>query len=272
MSVFKVKLTQGIGRTAQGALDTFAAGNSSGGTLSTASWAGGVITFTTSGNHGFATNTEVAVNGVTPTNYNGVYTITSVPLATTFTVNSRFNPGTYTSGGVVSGASVQRGVWIMGPNRINRLLLDGAQFSDCNYWKRFTYPTLPYESAFIEVVTDDGSPYSDYAVENMFPVAYNGASHDGFTVSHTTNATIGAAVVVNILGDQGNYAAFTQIEVTNSDVYVRINGGAIIKIISGGVQTFDSGDLPVGKLEFYNTTGVDALVSVVASVQVVCNS
>jgi hypothetical protein len=85
MSVFKVKLTQGIGRTAQGYLDP----------------------------------------------------------------------------AVVNGASIQRTIYAPGPNKINRKLFDGQTFTDVNYWKRFAYPNLAHENAFIEVVTDDGSVWSD---------------------------------------------------------------------------------------------------------------
>ena len=37
----------------------------------------------------------------------------------------------------------QRTAYIMGPNRINRVLKDGEVFTDCNYWKRFAHPPLP---------------------------------------------------------------------------------------------------------------------------------
>ena len=63
--------------------------------------------------------------------------------------------------GVQNETSIQRTIYVTGPNRINRKLVDGEEFTDCNYWKRFTEDEMGAESAFIEVVTDDGSVYSD---------------------------------------------------------------------------------------------------------------
>ena len=57
-------------------------------------------------------------------------------------------------------ASVQRTIYVAGPGRTYRKLKDGDQFTDCNYWKRFTSTIVGDEAAFIEVVTDDGSVYS----------------------------------------------------------------------------------------------------------------
>jgi len=46
----------------------------------------GTATVTTSGAHGFSVNTSVTISGASPTTYNGVYTIASVPTTTTFTI------------------------------------------------------------------------------------------------------------------------------------------------------------------------------------------
>ena len=32
--------------------------------------------------------------------------------------------------------SVQRGMFVAGPNGVYRELIDGSTFTDCNYWKR----------------------------------------------------------------------------------------------------------------------------------------
>ena len=63
--------------------------------------------------------------------------------------------------------SRQRSVFVMGPNKINRLMVDGETFSDCNYWKRFAFPQTTHEHALIETVTDDGSIYSDIGVTTI---------------------------------------------------------------------------------------------------------
>ena len=67
----------------------------------------------------------------------------------------------------------QRSAYIMGPNRVNRKLKDGETFVDSNYWKRFAYPQVPLEEAFIEVVEDDGTVYSDKVQDNTSPKVSN---------------------------------------------------------------------------------------------------
>ena len=69
--------------------------------------------------------------------------------------------------------SIQRTIYVTGPKRIYRKLLDGETFTDCNYWKKFAYPQVPYDQAFIEVVSDDGSIYSEIEEENNYPMVYN---------------------------------------------------------------------------------------------------
>jgi len=54
-------------------------------TLSTP--ATGTATVTTSGAHGFSAGTSVTIAGASPTDYNGIYTIASVPSTTTFTIS-----------------------------------------------------------------------------------------------------------------------------------------------------------------------------------------
>lgn len=63
--------------------------------------------------------------------------------------------------------SVQRTIFVQGPQKIPKTF-DGEQFVDCNYWKKFAYPQIEQEQAFIEVVSDDGSIYSENPAENNF--------------------------------------------------------------------------------------------------------
>ena len=189
------------------------------------------------------------------------------------------DPSTATSGGVQVGntsvglgssfaTSIQRTIYVTGPNSIYRKLFDGTTFSDCNYWKRFAHPQVPYEEAFIEVVTDDGSVYSDVASENVFPRVWN------ILVPQGTDFTDN---VVDILTDAGGQSVFTQISNQGAtDVRVRVNGSAnaVFDLGAGETQVFNAGDLVVTKLEFVNDVsgGVTADVQVLASVKSVCNS
>lgn len=68
----------------------------SGKTITAASWSGGVATYTTSASHGFAIGTRVSISGMTPSGYNGYYSVASIPTSTTFTVAIASNPGTAT--------------------------------------------------------------------------------------------------------------------------------------------------------------------------------
>lgn len=70
--------------------------------VQTATWSTNVVTLTTTAAHGFATGDVIDVASVTPSGYNGTYTIT-VTGASTFTYALNSDPGTYSSGGTVSG-------------------------------------------------------------------------------------------------------------------------------------------------------------------------
>ena len=67
--------------------------------VSGASWAANVLTVSNSAVHGLNVNDIVVVEGVTPTAYNGVYTVVSVPTTSSWTAADLSNPGAYTSGG-----------------------------------------------------------------------------------------------------------------------------------------------------------------------------
>ena len=165
--------------------------------------------------------------------------------------------------------SKQRQMFVAGPNRTYRLLKDGDTFTDCNYWKRFAYPQVPLAEAFIEVVTDDGSIFSDVAAENVYPKVYD------FTL---LGGSVFADNVADIVGDTGGYATFVQ--VTNrsltQDVRVRLNGStsAVFDLAANHTQIFNTGDLVISMLEFDNSSSgaVDADVQVVLSVKSSCKS
>lgn len=166
--------------------------------------------------------------------------------------------------------SIQRTIYVAGPNHTYRKLKDGEQFTDCNYWKRFAYPQVPLEQAFIQVVTDDGSVYSDVSEENTYPKVYDLSIDNGTTYTDSGNE-------VDILGDTGGFAVFVQIaNQGGTAVKVRLNGvtDAIFDLGAGETQVFNHGDLSITKLEFANTVsgGATTTVQVLVSVKSVCNS
>ena len=164
--------------------------------------------------------------------------------------------------------SKQRTIYVAGPGRTYRKLFDGDQFTDCNYWKRFAYPQVPLTEAFIEVVTDDGSVWSDVSSENTYPKVYNMLVTQGSDFADNE---------IDILSDTGGHAVFVQIANQGATaVRVRINGvaDAVFDLAASETQVFNSGDLSVTKLEFVNNVsgGSTADVQVLLSVKSVCNS
>lgn len=180
----------------------------------------------------------------------------------------RFDSNVEGNHGSQFATSLQRTIYVAGPGKTYRKLFDGDTFTDCNYWKRFAYPQVPLSEAFIEVVTDDGSAYSDIASENTYPKVYNMLVLQGTDFEDN---------VIDILGDTGGYAVFVQIANQGSTaVRVRLNGvtDAVFDLASSETQVFNSGDLQVSKLEFVNNVsgGSTADVQVLLSIRSVCNS
>lgn len=161
----------------------------------------------------------------------------------------------------------QRTAYIMGPNRVNRRLKDGETFVDCNYWKRFAHPQVPLDEAFIEVVEDDGTVYSDTISNNTYPRVYNIVANPGSAFSDNR---------ADIQGDSGSFALFAQItNRSDSDsVRVRLNGSesAIIDLPASSTQTFNVGEVTIGLLEVENSSESAVEVQIIVSIRVATTS
>lgn len=161
----------------------------------------------------------------------------------------------------------QRTAYIMGPNRINRRLKDGDVFVDCNYWKRFAYPQVPLDEAFIEILEDDGTIYSDSISDNTYPKVYDivAAPETGFSSNKA-----------DIQGDSGSFALFAQItnKSETESVKIRLNGlgSAIIDLGAGNTQVFNAGEVTIGLLEIENNSSEAVPVQIVVSIRVVATS
>jgi len=182
-----------------------------------------------------------------------------------------YNPATASPGflGNQMQPSKQRTMYCTGPNRIYRELFDGQVFTDCNYWKRFAYPQCSQEIAFIEVLTDDGSVYSDIPGENTFPKVfypYPVAIADTFATNF-----------IDIVGTYGAAATFVQMTnlgtAATQNVTVQLNGdvSAVMLLAFGDTQIFNAGDLALTKLAFDGGT-VATTLQIVLSLTVQCNS
>lgn len=155
--------------------------------------------------------------------------------------------------------SLQRQIFVAGPNRTYRLLKDGETFTDCNYWKRFAYPQVSLEAAFIEVTTDDGSVYSDVPEENTFAA--------GAAETLTTDL---ADTVVDFVTTYGGPAQFLQIQNLDATAVVNgeLNGDTNVTFQLGGGETqiFNQGDLAITLLRLKSDTSSSA-ASWIASVR-----
>jgi hypothetical protein len=172
--------------------------------------------------------------------------------------------------------SVSRTINVTGPRRIQRQLKDGETFTDSNYWKRFAYPQVSLADAFIEVVTDDGSVYSDVESENVYPVVWAPGT-DGVVASGETYDDTNMAL--DIVATYGGPAMFVQIQNTDSSnaIKIKLNGSAdaILTLQANSTQIFNSGDLVISKIEFDNSFSGAAevnAVEVLLSVKSVSNS
>lgn len=172
--------------------------------------------------------------------------------------------GLYGDLGDAMSVSLQRQMFVAGPNRSYRLLKDGETFTDCNYWKRFAFPQVSHEFAFIQVLTDDGSVYSDVAAENVFAV---GATE---TLDTTLDNT-----VIDFVTTHGGAARFLQVQNLDATQTVtgQLNGDVNItfSLNPGETQIFNNGDLSITLLKLASGAGTPS-VSWIASIRSVCNS
>ncbi len=159
--------------------------------------------------------------------------------------------------------SISRQVYAVGPNGTHRLLVDGQTFTDCNYWKQFTTSVVGAENSFIEVVTDDGSPYVAGQIST-------------FSVGDSLTATTSySANVVDFVGTHGG-AAVALVLQNNSgsnNAVVELNGNTDITITVAPGQTimFNRNEFIVNSMRVKSSAStVD--FSYVASIEVVPQS
>jgi len=170
--------------------------------------------------------------------------------------------------GVQADPSIQRQVYVMGPNRTNRLLTDGETFTDCNYWMQFAFPQTTRELAFVEVVTDDGSIWANGVSSNIVDSAtLTGAAGSNY-------ATAGNSW--DIETEHSSYAIYTRIINTaaSGSVNIRLNGVATFSLDGGSEMVFDVGDLSVTLVEVSNngSGAVASPIEVIALIESICNT
>jgi len=159
--------------------------------------------------------------------------------------------GGYGQLGSAFAISKQRQIYVAGPNKTYRLLKDGDQFTDCNYWKRFAYPQVSHEQAFISVITDDGSVYSDIPEENTFV--------KGETVTLTTALSGNAIDFVTTYGGPARFLQIQNLDGTKS-VTGELNGDVNVTFTlnAGESQIFNNGDLAITLLRLKTSSGTSS--------------
>jgi len=170
-----------------------------------------------------------------------------------------------------SGNSLQRQAYVMGPKRINRLMVDGEQFSDCNYYKQFcvynatSNPTgCEAAAAILLLVSDDGAPYSSVPAEQTFAWSTVAGGVDSGNAAFAT--------IKDFATDFGSYAVSAIIaNVSDTAEVIRINGTAEFSLAIGATQVFNTGDLVISKIES-KAAGAAKKVTVFAGVKSVSNS
>lgn len=171
---------------------------------------------------------------------------------------------TYGNVGTSFPVSLQRSMFVAGPKMRYRKLVDGQTFTDSNYWKRFTSEVMGEEFAFIEVVTDDGSVYSDVESENTVAI--------GATLTLSTSF---ADTVVNFVTTHGGPAKFLSVQNLHATIAVtgELNGNTNITfaVAAGETMMFNQGDLVITSLRLKGASGTPS-VSYIASVASTSNS
>jgi len=173
--------------------------------------------------------------------------------------------GTYGQVGSPFAISKQRQIWVAGPNRRYRLLKDGDQFTDCNYWKQFAYPQTTLEKAFIAVVTDDGSVYSSNPDENTYT--------KGATVTLDTSFATTVIDFVNTYGAPARFLSVQNLAGSSINITGELNGDTNVTftIAQGETMMFNQGDMMITMLRLKAASGTPT-ASWIASINSTCNS
>jgi len=137
-------------------------------------------------------------------------------------------------------------------NKGERTFKDREVFEGSNYWKKYCSPSMPQKDAFLIIVEDDGTIYSEDDSENNQPFIVTKKVAAGSSYNDEGNE-------IDLMKEQGTFATFVLIRNKNSsqEVNVKINGSknAILELDGNDEISFDKGDIPISKLNFDNSDG-----------------
>jgi len=146
----------------------------------------------------------------------------------------------------------QRTVNLPTPEGPHKTFKDREIIEGPNYWKRYCSPSMPHGEAFLVILEDDGTIYSDNDSENTYPFIVSKKVAPGSSYEDEGNE-------INLMKEQGTFATFALIRNKNAsqEINIKINGSknAILELDGNDEISFDKGDLPISKLNFDNSEG-----------------
>lgn len=213
--------------------------------ITAAVWTNATTTTFTATAHGFANGDTVNITGVTPTGYNGVFTISGVT-ANTFVVAITTNPGTYTSGGTIGSiysmintkyfaTAFNKDVDTTGTPRAFGIVVDVGTWSGVD--------GAGANAAIAMTTAAAGITISDYY--NGTLTIHNGAAKGVYTIAASGGSASSVPITTGLLGIASG-ASFTlqraaPIPATLQQIYtkvqyslrqnVNINGGTTTAVI-----------------------------------------
>lgn len=191
--------------------------------ISTASWSGNTVTITTSAAHGFAVGNSASVTGLTPSGYNGTFTVTAVPSSTQFqyalttdpfvTLSGRVNPRTvsaasWAAGTVTIDTSANHGLTVG-----SSITVTGFDNANTGYNGTFLVTAVPTATRLqYAVASDPGgwTPAGSEAVSRTASVATPWAANAATITTPTAHGfSVGNTVTVAGFSPSGYNGTFT---------------------------------------------------------------
>ena len=137
-------------------------------------------------------------------------------------------------------------------NQGERTFKDREVFEGSNYCKKYCTPSMSQADAFLVIIEDDGTIYSEDDSENNQPFIVTKKVAVGSSYNDEGNE-------IDLMKEQGTFATFVLIRNKNAsqEINVKINGSknAILELDGNDEISFDKGDIPISKLNFDNSDG-----------------
>ena len=218
-----------------------------------ATWTSGthIAKITVSTTSGLSVGSSVTVAGVTPTGYNGTFTVTAVS-STTFSYSLSTNPGTYTSGGTAAWGLITITTTTAHNLQVDQQVVIGG-VGVTGYNGTFTVLSTPTATTF----TYNDTSYSGITASGGGTVTLYGISESGTTV--TVNTTVSNGLTANepvtISGASASAYNSNWVVVSAAGASFTFTAASGQGVSSGGTYT-DSRGIPISLMAGTSTGGV----------------